>query len=65
MNARPVQDAKYWRERAVEARAVAEEMLDPETKRILEGIAQSYDRLAQHAKTREDAEAKKADNAGT
>ena len=46
MNAQPVEDSKVWRRRAAEARGAAQQMDDPETKRILEEIAKSYDRIA-------------------
>lgn len=42
-------DPKYWRERAEEARAQAEEMHDPKAKRTLLGIAESYEKLAEQA----------------
>lgn len=38
--------AEFWRSRAEEARAMAGESKNPETKRILVGIADSYDRIA-------------------
>jgi hypothetical protein len=40
----------HWRERAAEARAVAERMYDPEAKRILLEISRAYDQLAERAK---------------
>ena len=45
--------AKYWRGRAADARAMIAEMRDPETKRILEEIAESYDRIADLTEARE------------
>lgn len=44
---------KHWHERAEEARAMAEAMSDPEAKRIMLGIAESYDRVAKRAEARE------------
>ena len=43
-------DPEYWRERAEEARAQAEEMHDAKAKRTLLGIAESYDKLAEQGK---------------
>jgi hypothetical protein len=39
-------DPQYWRERAEEARARADQMNDPRTKRRLLGLADFYERLA-------------------
>lgn len=39
----------YWRERAEESRAMAEEMKDLGARRILVDIAESYDRMADRA----------------
>jgi hypothetical protein len=47
-----IDNAKHWRERATEARAVADQMKDPVAARMLREIAESYDRLAQHAEAR-------------
>lgn len=47
-------NAEYWHSRAEEARAVAEMMTDPEAKRILLEIAESYARLAKGAAKRGD-----------
>ena len=60
MNAQPVEDSKVWRRRA-EARGAAQQMDDPETKRILEQNAKSYDRVAELGEARERADAKKTD----
>jgi hypothetical protein len=46
-----VHDAAYWRERAEEARAIAEGMADPEAKRVMLSVAASYDWLAAHPHT--------------
>jgi len=42
-------DAGYWRERAKEARAHAEQMPSAEDKRLLLDIAGAYERLAELA----------------
>ena len=47
-----INDPKHWRERAEEARRIAEDMADQEAKRMMLSIAAGYDRLAQHADTR-------------
>jgi hypothetical protein len=40
-------DFKYWRSRAAEARAKADQMHDPDAKRTLLDLAASYDRIAE------------------
>ena len=45
-----VDNAKHWRERAEEARALARLLHDPAAKRTMEGVAESYERVAQRAK---------------
>ena len=40
-------NGKHWRDRAVEARIRAEQMPEPEAKRIFLNIAKSYDCLAE------------------
>ena len=40
------------RKRAAEARAIARRMIDPDAKRTMLGIAQSYERLADRAEQR-------------
>ena len=47
-----INDPKYWRERAEEARSIAKLLNDPEAKRQLLAIAARYDRLADHIKQR-------------
>jgi len=42
-------DPAHWWERAVEARALADKMTDPEGKRAMLDIAEKYDRLAARA----------------
>jgi hypothetical protein len=49
-------DAEQWRERAEEARALADNMANATTKRLLHSIADTYDRLAKLAHEREDAQ---------
>ncbi len=41
--------AEYWRERAEEARAQAEQMPDPTARRTLLDIAENYEQLAEQA----------------
>jgi hypothetical protein len=42
-------DPKHWRDKAEEARNKAEDMADPEARRIMESVAMAYDRLAELA----------------
>jgi hypothetical protein len=42
-------DPDYWRERAEEARTLAQAMTHPVAKRHMHFIAQAYERLADHA----------------
>ena len=44
-----INDPKHWRERAKEARAIADEMNDREAKQTMLGIARDYVRLAERA----------------
>lgn len=48
-----LRDARHWRVRADEARAVANDLTDPEAKRTMLGIAESYDALARRAALRD------------
>ena len=41
-----------WRERAEEARAMADQMTDADTRRIMLSIAQGYDEMAERAEQR-------------
>jgi DNA-binding ferritin-like protein len=41
-----LRDVEYWRKRAEESRALAEEMKDADTKSLMIGIAESYERIA-------------------
>jgi len=45
-------DPEHWRARAEEARSVAEQLSDPESKRTMLRIADDYERLAEHADLR-------------
>jgi hypothetical protein len=46
-----IHDHEHWRQRAEEARAIASQM-DPESRRMMLTIAESYDKLAQRAEER-------------
>jgi hypothetical protein len=45
-------DAKHWRERAEEARRIAAELTDPESRKLMLKVAADYDRLAERAEIR-------------
>ena len=47
-----INDPKHWLDRAKEARALAEQIDDPEAKRTMLGIADDYERLAKRAEER-------------
>jgi len=49
---RLLEDAEYWRTRAVEARAVAEALPDQAAKDMMLGIAKDYERMAERAASR-------------
>jgi hypothetical protein len=53
-----IDHARRWRARAEEARTLAEQMTNPETRRIMLGIAVSYVALAQMAEERDAAKHK-------
>ncbi len=48
----PINHSGYWRSRAEEARALAEMLEDPEAKRMMMGVVEGYERLAEYAETR-------------
>jgi len=52
MSASLINDPKHWRERAKEARAMADEMKDRQAKQMMLGIARDYVLLAERAKAR-------------
>jgi len=43
---------EHWRERAKQTRALADAISDPNTKRVMLGIAESYEMLAKDAEER-------------
>jgi hypothetical protein len=47
----PINDPAYWRERAQEARRIAEQLADAIAKQTMLEIARSYDNLAEIAKS--------------
>ncbi len=52
MSDHSINDAKHWLDRAKEARALAEQIDDPEAKRTMLKNADDYERLAQRAQER-------------
>ena len=42
-------DPKHWRERAQEARHVAEQITDPTARQLMLRVAVEYERLPEHA----------------
>jgi hypothetical protein len=48
----PINDPAYWRERAEEARRIAEQLTDDFAKQTMLDIARCYDDLAAHTETR-------------
>jgi hypothetical protein len=47
-----LKDPAHWRERAEEARRVAEALADPKARQTMLEIAESYERLAERALVR-------------
>ena len=45
-------DPQHWLDRAEEMRRLAEEMGDPETRRMMISVAEGYDKLARRAQER-------------
>jgi len=45
-------ESKHWRKLAEEARAIAVQMTDPQTRAVMLGIAQDYEKLAVRAEQR-------------
>ncbi len=45
-------DPEHWRGRAEEARTIAEDIHDPEAKRMMLAIAEGYEQLAKRAEDR-------------
>ena len=45
-------DPKHWLERAEEARSIADQLSDPDSRRMMLRIAEDYERLANHARRR-------------
>lgn len=54
-------EVEYWRKRAEEARVLAEEMKDANTKTLMLGIAESYERIAKSYKTIADYEKRQSE----
>ena len=45
-------DPQHWRDRAEEVRSLADQMSDPQTRRMLESVADDYETLAKGAEER-------------
>jgi hypothetical protein len=52
MQSRFINDPKHWRERAQEARVLADRIDDKGAQQLMLGIARDYERLAQRAEQR-------------
>jgi hypothetical protein len=57
----PLYGVTYWRSRAEEARGVADQLIAPEGKRVMLGIAEGYDKLAEDAEQQIVASTRKGD----
>jgi hypothetical protein len=49
----PIDDPDNLRSHAEEARMMAEQMIDPEAKRMMMGVVETYERLARRAEARQ------------
>jgi hypothetical protein len=47
-----INDPEHWRQRAEEARRLADQIDDPDSKRMMLAIARDYDHLAERAEHR-------------
>jgi hypothetical protein len=47
-----LEDPKHWELRAEEARALADQLPDPEAKHLMQRVAETYDLLAKRAQQR-------------
>jgi hypothetical protein len=52
MSASILDDPEHWRQRAKEARSVAEQLTDPTSKAAMLRIAADYERIAEQAQVR-------------
>jgi len=55
-------DPEHWRQRAEEARVLAEQMSDAASREMMLGIAKDYERLAERAEQRAREERKKKES---
>ena len=54
MPSRLLYDDQHWRDRAKEARALAQQMYDPLASEMMLRIASGYERMAEQARARQD-----------
>ena len=47
-----VDNPEHWRQRAAEARAIADQLRDSQSKHDMEEVAKTYDRMAERAEER-------------
>jgi len=52
MGAHGINDAKHWRDRAAEMRALSDQIKDPQAQRMMLKLANDYDKLADRAEDR-------------